>query len=152
MNILIVTQSSEAGVNHRIAKLCQTYARGNANRVSHVKIINASDVTEKDIRDNPYQIWIVPEWNGSFPFVFKKLIDDSGYPSSFEGVEVLLIGTSESTFGNLLGVTHLEHILQWCGAHVFDKRVCIPFAKDAIESLSILSNDRLKDAILKFVC
>jgi NAD(P)H-dependent FMN reductase len=152
MKVLIVTQSSPTGLNRKVAKICDSIAKSSEQQVVVSKIINADKVKPEDIKEHPYQIWIVPEWNGSFPYVFKKLIDDSGYPSSFSGIEILLIGTSDSTFGNLMGISHLEHILQWCGAIVFEKRVCLPFIKVSVESDGILEDERLRSAIKKFIC
>jgi NAD(P)H-dependent FMN reductase len=152
MNILIVTQSSEEGINHKLSLFVDSIVNQSEQERPRVKRLNADKVTNRDIEDHPYQIWIVPEWNGSFPHTFKKLIDDSGYPSAFEGVEVLLIGTSDSTFGNLVGITHLQHILQWCGAHVFDKRVCLPFLRESIDSGKIYEDSRLREAIRKYIC
>lgn len=152
MKVLIITQSTSSGLNQRVAKVCDIIARSSDQQRVTTKILNADEVKLEDIKEHPYQIWIVPEWNGSFPYMFKKLIDNSGYPSSFEGVEILLVGTSDSTFGNLLGITHLEHVLQWCGALVFEKRVCLPFIREIVESDKILEDERLRTTIKKFIC
>jgi NAD(P)H-dependent FMN reductase len=152
MKVLIITQSSEEGLNTKVANVVKTIVNQSEQEVPVVKIINANEVTNSDISEHPYQIWIVPEWNGSFPYMFKRMIDQSGYPSVFEEVEILLIGTSDSTFGNLVGITHLQHILQWCGAHVFDKRVCLPFLSELINSEKIYEDSRLIEAIRKYIC
>jgi NAD(P)H-dependent FMN reductase len=94
---------------------------------------------------------VVPEWNGSFPFMFKQVIDNSGYPSSFDGKDILLIGTSDSSFGNLMGITHLSHILEWCGAEVYSKRVCIPNIRSYSFDRHKEPNQRLIEAISKFL-
>ena len=152
MNVLIITQSSEHGSNMRLARRCERIVV--RERTKYVETINASELTNQKIKDSDLQIWIVPEWNGSFPFIFKKIIDDSEYPSSFEKKDILLIGTSETTFGNLIGISHLEHILQWIGARVFEKRICFPHLRTKMDtdSISIEEDERLTDAICKFIC
>jgi NAD(P)H-dependent FMN reductase len=125
MKVLIITQSSDTGINRRIAQECEAVVRDNWVNRPKTKMINVSEVTNEDLSDFDYQVWIVPEWNNSFPYMFKKIIDDSGYPSILERKEILLIGTSETNFGNIMGITHLEHILEWIGAIVFEKRICI---------------------------
>ena len=93
---------------------------------------------------------IVPEWNSSFPWTFKKMIDDSGYPSYFKGKEILLIGTSNTTFGNVVGVNHLANILEWIGAKVGDK-VFVPHIDVKFANNDIQVDERLNERILKFV-
>jgi NAD(P)H-dependent FMN reductase len=126
MKVLVITQSSEQGINRQIALETEAIAADNqVNRIK-TKVLNVTEVTNEDLREYEYQIWVVPEWNSSFPYTFKKLIDESGYPSSLENREILLIGTSETTFGNIVGITHLESILEWIGAFVHPKKVCLP--------------------------
>jgi NAD(P)H-dependent FMN reductase len=136
----------------RLAQACKKIVI--ESRTKNVNIINASEVKNKDIIESDLQIWVVPEWNGSFPYVFKRIIDDSEYPSHFDGKEIMLIGTSESTFGNLIGITHLEHILQWVGARVFEKRVCFPNMSSMLNANehAFRDDDRLVSAIEKFIC
>jgi hypothetical protein len=142
--VLILTQSSTEGMNYKLAKECQKIL----GEIPSI-IKNCTDI-DFGVIDYSHIIMIVPEWNGSFPFMFKQLIDNSGYPSSFDGKDVLLIGSSSSSFGNIMGITHLQHILGWCGAVVFSKRICIP----NIESYSFDSKEpnlRLIDGITKFL-
>lgn len=126
MKVLIITQSSDQGINHRIALEAEAIAKYNTERRVKTKVLIVSDVTNEDLSEYDYQIWIVPEWNASFPFTYKKMIDDSGHPSILTNREILLIGTSETTFGNIIGIAHLEHIIGWIGGYVFHKKVCLP--------------------------
>ena len=143
--VLILTQSSVDGMNYKLAKECQEVM----NVPSEIK--NCSDFDEHTISNYDHFIMIVPEWNGSFPFLFKKVIDNSGYPSSFDGKKIMLIGTSDTTFGNILGITHLLHILEWCGAEVFSKRVCIPNLRSYSFDRHKEPNHRLISSITRFL-
>jgi NAD(P)H-dependent FMN reductase len=143
--ILILTQSSVDGMNYSLAKECQNLIEGGAD------IRNCSDFDSLEISNYTHFIMIVPEWNGSFPFLFKKVIDNSGYPSSFDEKNVLLIGTSDTSFGNLIGITHLQHILEWCGAEVFSKRICIPNIRSHSFDRHKESSRRLITTISKFL-
>lgn len=59
-------------------------------------------------------IWVVPEYNGSFPGVVKVFID--ALPREiFRGRRAGLIGVSDGRFGNLRGLEHLTGILHYCG-------------------------------------
>jgi NAD(P)H-dependent FMN reductase len=143
--VLILTQSSIDGMNYNLAKECQEVIQ------SPSEIRNCSDFNGSEISNYDHIIMIVPEWNGSFPFMFKTVIDNSGYPSSFEGKNVLLIGTSDTSFGNLIGITHLLHILEWCGAEVFSKRICIPNLRSYSFDRHKEPNHRLISAITRFL-
>ena len=148
MQILISTQSSEAGFNRKLASDISNWIQKNSDRDVNVQIRNINEVSNDDLRDFPFHIWIVPEWNGSFPYTFKKLIDESGYPSKLEGNYVMLIGTSETTFGNFIGITHLQHILQWIGAHVYPKRISVPH----LSKMKSLEDDtRIIEALKDFI-
>lgn len=143
--ILILTQSSVDGMNYKLAKECQE----SFSFQSDIK--NCSDFNSHEITEYSHIIMIVPEWNGSFPFMFKSVIDNSGYPSSFEDKPILLVGSSDSSFGNIMGITHLSHILEWCGAEVFSKRICIPNIRSYSFDRHKEPNHRLTTAITKFL-
>jgi NAD(P)H-dependent FMN reductase len=150
MKLLIVTQSSEHGINHRVALEAEAIAKYNTERRVKTKVLNVIDVTNKDLAEYDYQIWIVPEWNSSFPYTYKKMIDDSGHPSTLSNREILLIGTSETTFGNIVGITHLEHIIGWIGGYVFHKKVCLPNIGQKRNN-DYLLDDRAMQAINSFI-
>ncbi len=56
-------------------------------------------------------IFIVPEYNGSIPGVFKLLIDNCKPSDTFYGKKALLVGISTGRAGNLRGLDHLTNIL-----------------------------------------
>lgn len=143
--VLILTQSSTDGMNYKLAKECQEIIQ------SQSEIRNCSDFDGHEISNYDHIIMIVPEWNGSFPFMFKQMIDNSGYPSSFDGKNVMLIGTSDTSFGNIMGITHLQHILEWMGAEVFSKRVCIPNIRSYSFDRHKEPNHRLISSISRFL-
>lgn len=143
--ILIVTHSTPTGLNQRQAMEC-------ANLIGFTKhdltiCLNPEEVEDISIFDKI--IMIVPEWNCSFPWTFKKMIDDSGYPSKLQDRKVLLIGTSNTTFGNIIGISHLSHVLNWVGATVVNS-VCVPFIQDKFANDNIIVDERLNNAILVF--
>jgi chromate reductase, NAD(P)H dehydrogenase (quinone) len=56
-------------------------------------------------------IFIVPEYNGSFPGVLKLLIDSSSSMAIWHNKEALLVGNSTGRAGNLRGLEDLTGIL-----------------------------------------
>jgi NAD(P)H-dependent FMN reductase len=145
---LIITHSSDGGLNFRQAM--EVYNLINQRVEATVKISPMS-VNNDDLNSSDAIIMVVPEWNGSFPFSFKELIDASGYPSRFENKPILLIGTSETPFGNLMGITHLQHILEWIGAEVWSKRICVPNLSKKFGDNNINVDERMNRAVNNFV-
>lgn len=145
--ILIITHSSHNGLNQRQAMECANVI-GFVNHKIAV-ILDPTTVTEDVIKSHDRIIMIVPEWNSSFPWTFKKMIDDSGYPSIFEGKNIFLVGTSNTTFGNIVGINHLMNIFEWIGARVVE-RVCIPHIDVKFANNDIQVDERLNNAVIAF--
>ena len=124
IKFLLITQSSNTGINRKILDQIEDVIL--YNRIEVKKYTDPLSVSDSDVFSADKIIMVVPEWNGSFPYSFKQMIDDSGWPSFLKNKEILLIGTSNTTFGNIMGITHLNHILSWCGANVFSRKICIP--------------------------
>lgn len=69
----------------------------------------------------PIWIWVVPEYNGSFPGIVKVFID--ALPrETFRQKRAALVGLSDGRFGNLRGLEHLTGILHYCGMEVLPFR------------------------------
>ena len=154
MKLLIITQSGPTGLNQQVALACKHISEEvKGASIVEIKIDNASSMAPSAVGQYSHVIMIAPEWNGSFPHTFKSLIDGSGYPSAFKKKKVLLVGTSATDFGNIMGITHLQHILQWVGAFVDSKRICIPRVQEFVDPIDGFRDveDRLYKAIKKFL-
>ena len=145
--ILIITHSSPNGLNQRQVMECANVI-GFTNHDLEI-CLTPDQVDNQMIEAHDKIIMIVPEWNASFPWSFKKMIDDSEWPSVFEGKAILLVGTSSTTFGNIMGITHLSHILEWVGASVVE-RVCIPHIEEKFANDDIKVDERFNNAVLAF--
>jgi len=58
-------------------------------------------------------IFIIPEYNGSFPGVLKAMIDISDIRKTWWGKKALLTGVSTGRAGNLRGMDHLTGVLNY---------------------------------------
>lgn len=67
-------------------------------------------------------VFIVPEYNGSYPGVLKYFIDHWSYPVSFEYRPVAFVGLG-GRFGALRPVEHLQQVFGYRNAFVFPQRV-----------------------------
>ncbi|MGF1638935.1 MAG: NADPH-dependent FMN reductase [Cyclobacteriaceae bacterium] len=63
-------------------------------------------------------VFIVPEYNGSFPGVLKAFIDGLKYPGSFINKKCALVGLSSGQMGGSLALSHLTDIFNYMGMHV----------------------------------
>ncbi|WP_299251131.1 NAD(P)H-dependent oxidoreductase [uncultured Cytophaga sp.] len=73
---------------------------------------------KKTIADAEKFIFVVPEYNGSFPGVLKAFIDGLDYPASFKNKKAALLGISSGNMGGSLALSHLTDILNYLGMHV----------------------------------
>lgn len=63
-------------------------------------------------------VFIVPEYNGSFPGVLKAFIDGLKYPEGLRDKKSALIGISSGVQGGVLAMAHLTDIFNYLGMHV----------------------------------
>lgn len=70
-------------------------------------------------------IFIVPEYNGSFPGVLKSLLDNTDIKKVWWGKKAMLTGVSTGRAGNLRGMDHLTGVLHYLKVHVFYNKLPI---------------------------
>ena len=71
-------------------------------------------------------VFIVPEYNASFPGALKAFIDGLPYPGGIRGKKAALVGLSSGSQGGLLAMAHLTDILMYLGTAVLPTRVRLP--------------------------
>ena len=64
-------------------------------------------------------LFVVPQYNGSFPGVFKAFIDGYANPNIFKGKKAALVGVSKGFQGGIMGLSHLTDILMYLGMTVY---------------------------------
>ena len=74
-------------------------------------------------------VFVVPEYNSSFPGVFKAFLDGLSYPSPLLNKKCALVGLSDGVMGNALGLSHLTDVLNYLGMNVMAQKVRIPTMK-----------------------
>lgn len=76
----------------------------------------------QQIKDSKKMIFVVPEYNGSFPGVLKAFIDGMQYPHAFRDKKAALVGLSSGIQGAGLALSHLTDIFNYCGMHVLAQK------------------------------
>lgn len=107
------------------------------------------------ITDTTKFLFIIPEYNGSFPGVLKTFIDACNFPESFYNKKAALTGISSGKYGNIRGIDHFSGICSYLHLNVLPLRLHIPAIKTEFdEHGDFFKADTLKftmDQIDKFI-
>lgn len=95
------------------------YADSFGNRTANTK-----DLLSEKIEPASKLVIIAPEYNGSFPGVFKAFLDGVN-PGIWKGKKVALVGVASGRAGNLRGLDHLTGVLHYLRMEVFSLKVPI---------------------------
>lgn len=85
-------------------------------------------------------VFVVPEYNGSFPGVLKAFIDGMK-PEWFSGKKAALVGIATGRAGNLRGMDHLTDVLMHLGVNVMHNRLPVSTFNALLDE-----NRKIKDA------
>tara|TARA_R110000868_G_scaffold259361_1_gene517114 strand:- start:14273 stop:14815 length:543 start_codon:yes stop_codon:yes gene_type:complete len=70
-------------------------------------------------------LFVIPEYNGSFPGILKMLIDYLPYPSALIDKPIAYVGIAGGAFGGLRPVEQFQMVANYLNAHQFPERVFI---------------------------
>lgn len=84
-------------------------------------------------------IIISPEYNGSYPGVFKAFID-AIHPKHFYGKKAALVGVASGRAGNLRGMDHLTDVMHHLGVEVLSYKVPISKLETLVNNHGELSD------------
>lgn len=92
-------------------------------------------------------VFVIPEYNGSFPGILKLFIDACSirnYKETFNNKKAALIGVAEGRSGNIRGLEHFSGILNHMGTIVYPDRLPISQISKLLEAnISISDQDTL---------
>ena len=94
-------------------------------------------------------IFVIPEYNGSFPGVLKAFIDACQFPQSFAGKKCMLSGISSGKFGNLRGLSHFSGIANYIKMDVYHNKIYLPGIENEINENGELKNEQNRLLIQK---
>lgn len=150
--------------NSNSAKISKYYQKILAKKGLKTEIIYLTDLPETMINTErfkqnyeafkPFQervsaadkfIFVVPEYNGSFPGILKLFLDCCKFPESFYDKKVALVGHSTGRYGNIRGIDHLTGICNYMHLHVLPMKIHIPSVHQELnESGELFKEDTLK--------
>lgn len=88
-------------------------------------------------------IFIIPEYNGSYPGVLKMMIDYSDI-NTWHFKKALLTGVSTGRAGNLRGMDHLSDTLHYLKMNIYYNKLPISRISRIMNADNILEEDTLK--------
>jgi chromate reductase len=91
-------------------------------------------------------IFIIPEYNGSFPGALKVFIDACSFPDSFYDKKAALVGISSGKYGNIRGIDHFTGVCHYVHLNVMALKLHIANIKSEFNEYS----DLYKEDTLKF--
>jgi len=77
-------------------------------------------------------LFIIPEYNGSFPGVLKTFVDACKFPESFYEKKAALVGVSAGKYGNIRGVDHFTGICHYIHLNVMPLKIHIADIKNEL--------------------
>jgi len=109
-----------------------------------------SAIAEQFVTNADKFIFVVPEYNGSFPGIAKTFID-AVWPESFKGKKAALVGLSSGRAGNLRGLDHLTGVLNYLNVTVMPRRVNIIHVEAQLSEEGVLSNEKTITQLQKLI-
>lgn len=100
-------------------------------------------------------LFVIPEYNGSFPGVLKTFIDACSFPESFYEKKAALVGLSSGKYGNIRGLDHFTGVCHYLHLNVMPLKIHIASVrKELDEHSNLFEKDTLKftdEQIEKFI-
>lgn len=91
-------------------------------------------------------VFIVPEYNGSYPGVLKAFIDGLPYPNSFANKKAALVGLSSNMQGAAVALSHLNDVFSYLGMNTLALRVKLAQIRSHYHD-KIISNTLYKELL-----
>lgn len=78
-------------------------------------------------------VFIMPEYNGSFPGILKAMIDNSDIRNCWWYKKALLVGVADGRGGNLRGLEHMTNILHYLRMNVLYNKLPLSRINDEVD-------------------
>lgn len=102
-------------------------------------------IQDRIIATNKF-LFVIPEYNGSFPGVLKSFIDGCTFPDSFLGKKAALVGISSGKYGNIRGIDHFTGVCHYLQLNVLPLKLHISYIRNELDH----TGNFYKEETLKF--
>lgn len=142
MHIVVVCGTNREGALSRLLakEICETYT----NRDVSVDLIDMAELPPEILQPTAYKdqppavativerflksdgaVFVVPEYNGSYPGVLKLFVDMLPYPQGFDKRPCAFVGLAAGQFKSLRAVEHFQQVAGYRNAYAFPRRLFI---------------------------
>lgn len=102
-------------------------------------------IIEEKLKPSQKLVVVAPEYNGSYPGIFKAFID-AIHPREFHGKKAALVGVASGRAGNLRGMDHLTDVFHHLQVEVLSTKVPISRLEELIDEKHLIKDQgTLKD-------
>ena len=142
MKIVVVCGTNRAGALSRLS--AQEAAESYRERGHDVDLLDMNELPAEILDANAYKekadnlqtivdrflacdgaVFVVPEYNGSYPGVLKLFVDMLPYPEGFDQRPCAFIGLAAGQFKGLRSVEHFQQVAGYRNAHIYPRRLFI---------------------------
>jgi len=120
----VKTLFEEKGETAEIISL-EDFPTGDVQGGKYGKSIPSVEAFRKPVLEADALLWVIPEYNGSFPGILKLFIDYLPFPEAFVKMPMSFIGVAAGAFGGLRAVEQFQMILNYRNAQQYPERVFI---------------------------
>lgn len=92
-------------------------------------------------------VFIMPEYNASFPGILKLLLDNSDIKKCWWNKKAMLTGLSDGRAGNLRGLEHMTSIMHYMRMHVLHNKLPLSRIKEEMTPEGVLVHEQTEKAI-----
>lgn len=79
-------------------------------------------------------VFVMPEYNGSFPGIFKLMMDISDITRCWNHKKVMLVGVANGRAGNLRGIDNMTNMCHYMKMHVLPNKLPISSVSAELEA------------------
>jgi len=112
---------------------------------------NFTDVQKDILEPSKKFIFVLPEYNGSFPGALKMMIDASTLETCFHGKSCAMIGVAAGRAGNLRGMDHLTNVMHHIKVSVLPNKLPISAVHTLMNEAGELEDDATEKAITTLI-
>ena len=174
MNIVVVCGTNREGALSRL--LAKEVAESYKQREQSVDLLDMNELPPESLQPNAYKeqpenvkklvdrflasdgaVFVIPEYNGSYPGVVKLFVDMLPYPEGFDSRPCAFVGLAAGQFKSLRAVEHFQQVAGYRNAYIYPRRIFIGDSFKQFVDGKLADDDLSKrlhgqaDGFLKFI-
>jgi len=100
-------------------------------------------------------IFILPEYNGSYPGIFKSMIDITDIKNCWPGKKAMLVGVATGKGGNIRGLEHVTGVLNYLKVNVLANKLPVSMVDKLMDGegnlVDTFTNNSIEQQVAEFI-